>query len=120
MSAGYGLDDGAHAEGGGAYTSIFPSVSRTTRLGSGPGGTGSSWVSSSPVTANAVAWQGHCSLRPGASSRSRQPWWVQVPDTAFTWPSLRRTNPATPPTSNGCTAPSGRSVLDATALHVPV
>jgi hypothetical protein len=51
---------------------------------------------------------------------SRQPWCVQIPDSASGWPSARGTNPISGPCSKGCITPSATtSELAATACQLP-
>ena len=54
---------------------------------------------------------------------NRQPWCVQIPDTASGWPSARGTKPRNPisdPCSKGCITPSATtSELAATACQLP-
>ena len=57
----------------GANSWITPSTSRIINAGNGFGATGNWWVSTTPVGANDVEWQGQRSRSPGASNHNLQP-----------------------------------------------
>jgi hypothetical protein len=77
------------------------------------------WLSTAPSSLKVAPWQGQTSLAASAARSSRQPWWVQIPDTALSWPSARSMKPVSALAVKLRTAPSGRSALAATVSQVP-